>query len=262
MKFSTIKFSGLILFSALFLFSCNNDEHNEPPQLPSSASMKVDMSEMESASNKTAAKRAESNFNTAVFAAGVAKVILEANLAIPRALITAAQDQTAEAINDSEFEWTYSSAAGGQNFSIRLVATVQSSQDVDWNFFVSSSAAGIEDQLFFSGTSNFDGTMGTWTYYNLQTGDKVSDIDWEVGENATSIDFEVISDRNDNRGDTISYNFEGNTKTVVYFDASKDETSTVSYNTETLAGFIISANYNGGAKSCWDENLNNTTCSE
>ncbi len=216
--------------------------------------MSVDISEMESASNKTVAKRAESNFNTAVLAAGVAKIILEANLAIPRALITAAQDQTADAINDSEFEWKYSSAASGQNFSIRLVATVETSQHVDWNFFVSSSAAEIQDQLFFSGTSNFDGTMGTWTYYNPQNGSELSDVNWEAGENSTSVDFEVTSDRNNNRGDTITYHFDGTTKSVVYFDASEDQTSTISYNTKTLAGFIISANYNGGAKSCWDEN--------
>lgn len=262
MKFSAVKFSCIILCSTLFLFSCSNKEKSEPPQIPSSSTMKVDVSEMESVSHKSAAKLAESNFNTALIAAGVAKVILEANLAIPRALISVAQDQTAEAINDSEFEWSYSSAAGGQNYSVRLVATVESSQEVNWNFFVSSSAAGIEDQLFFSGTSNFDGTMGTWTYYDLQSGIETSHVSWEVGDNTTSVELEVRSDRNNNRGDTISYNYDGTLKTVVFYDASDDQTSTISYNTETLAGFIISANFNGGAKSCWDENLNNTTCTE
>lgn len=228
--------------------------------MPPAESMTVDVSEMESASNKSIAKAAESNFNTALVAAGVAKIILEANLAIPKALITAAQDETAEAVNNTEWEWSYDTAANGQNFGVRLSANAESTDEVTWNFYVTNSVLGLDNQIFFSGKSDYEATSGTWTYFNLESGQEVSVVTWQRTEDFTSVTLEVESDRNNNLGDTISYEFDGTVKTVVFVDVSEDETTTISYNTETMTGFIISPNYNSGAKSCWDENLNNTTC--
>ncbi|WP_421774181.1 hypothetical protein [Gracilimonas sp.] len=262
MKYRITTFTCLLLSVSLFLFSCNttNSDKN-PPEMPPPESMKVDMSEMESASNKTVAKAAESNFNTALFAAGVAKVILEANLAIPRALMTAAQDKSAEAVNGNEWEWSYTTAANGENYGVRLTASVESTDEVTWNFYVTNSELGYDNQLFFTGTSDFEATSGTWTYFDLESGNEVSVVTWNRADNEASVTLEVESDRNDNLGDSISYDFDGTIKTVVFVDVSEDETTTISYNTETMTGFIISPNYNEGAKSCWDENLNNTTCS-
>jgi len=223
--------------------------------------MSVDFSEMEAASNQSKAKLAESHFNTAVFASSIAKVILQANLAIPKALVTAAKAETPESINNSEWEWSYNTAANGQNFGVRLTATAESNDNVTWNFYVTNSAAGFDDELFFTGTSDYEATAGTWTYFDLQSGQQLSVVTWQRTDGSTSIELNVESDRNNNRGDSISYDFDGTVKTVVFIDVSEDETTTISYNTETLAGFIISPNYNEGAKSCWDGNLNNTTCS-
>ena len=228
--------------------------------MPPVESMSVDISEMEMASSKAVAKSAESNFNTALVAAGVAKIILEANLAIPKALITAAQDETADAVNNTEWEWSFDTAANGQNFGVRLTANAESNDEVMWNFYVTNSVLDLDDQIFFSGTSDYEATSGTWTYFNLETGREVSVVTWQRTEDSTSVTLDVESDRNNNLGDSISYEFDGTVKTVVFVDVSEDETTTISYNTETMTGFIISPNYNNGAKSCWDENLNNTTC--
>ena len=261
MKYRILKLVCLLLTVSVFAISCNTTNSGDnPPQMPPAESMSVDISEMESASNKQRAKLAESNFNTAVLASGIAKVILEANLAIPKALITAAQEEAYESIGNSEWEWSYNTAANGQNFGVRLTATANSNDNVTWNFYVTNSAAGLDNKLFFTGTSDYEATSGTWTYFALQSDQELSVVSWERTENTTSIELNVESDRNNNRGDSISYDFDGSVKTVVFTDVSEDETTTISYNSETLAGFIISPNYNEGAKSCWDENLNNTTC--
>lgn len=263
MKYRITSFTCLLLTASLFLFSCNTTSSDKnPPEMPPVESTSVDISEMESASNKTVAKSAESNFNTALLAAGVAKVILEANLAIPKVLITAAQDETAEVVNNSEWEWSFDTAANGQNFGVRLTANAESTDEVTWNFYVTNSVLNLDNQLFFTGTSDFDATSGTWTYFDLESGQEISVVTWQRSENSASVMLEVESDRNDNLGDTISYEFDGTVKTVVFTDVSEDETTTISFNTETIAGFIISPNYNNGAKSCWDENLNNTTCTD
>lgn len=254
--------SSILLSVIFFLYSCNSADstRNTPPELPSTETMTVDMSEMESVSNKVPAKVAESNFNTALLAVGVARIILEANLAIPKALVSAAQSATVEPTGDSEWEWRYVTAANGQNFEVRLTATVDDSDAVIWNFYVTNSSLGLEDALFFTGTSGPEGNSGTWTYFDLNTQNEVSTIEWMRSENDISIRLDVESDRNDNLGDYITYDFDGTVKSVTFFDASENATSIISFNTETNTGFIISPNYNEGAKSCWDENLNNIMC--
>lgn len=262
MKHRNSYLSCLLLSVTLFLYSCNtsNSGNDIPPELPSTETMTVDMSEMESVSNKAPAKMAESNFNTALIAVGVAKIILEANLAIPKALVSAAQNATVESTGDAEWEWNYVTAANGQNFGVMLTASIDNSDKVNWNFYVTNSSLGIEDVLFFTGTSDREGNSGTWTYFDLSTQSEVSTIEWERTENEVSIRLDVESDRNDNLGDYITYDFDGTIKSVTFFDASENNTSIISFNTETSTGFIISPNYNEGAKSCWDENLNNIMC--
>lgn len=257
------KFSFLILAAGLLLTSCSSSTESsseQPPQVPPTESMTVDISEMQNAKTQSTAKAVESNFSSALVAGSLAKLILQANLALPQALLASAQNQSAE-FENGEWVWEYNSGAQGNTFGVKLAANVESEQNVNWNFFITNSALNMDDQLFFSGSSDFEATAGTWTYYSLDDEEEISTITWERGEDMASVILEVTSDRNDRVGDSISYDFDGNTKTVVYLDASSNETTTVSYNTETLAGFIISPDYNNGEKSCWDSSLNNITCS-
>ncbi|MBO6525309.1 MAG: hypothetical protein JJ971_15885 [Balneolaceae bacterium] len=225
--------------------------------------MSADFSEMENAeNNKAKTVAAGSNFNTALVASGIAKIILEANLTIPKVLLNAAQQNDPDEIASSEWEWSYSTTAQGNSYGVRLTAATNSNSDVNWKFYVTNSAVNppLSNALFFEGNSDFNATSGSWIYYDLSTGDDVSMITWTKSENSASIDFEVTSGRNDNLGDTIKYNFDGTTKTLVYLDASSGEETTISFNTETKVGFIIAPNYNSGTKACWNENLENTAC--
>lgn len=259
MRSSSFRLSVLLASAFLFLLACNttSSEIQPPPELPPVESASVDLSEMEQVSAKSLA---EEHFNTALFTAGVAKVIIEANLAIPKVLITAAQNQSVETLNENEWEWNYSVAANGNNFSVRLTASLDNSDQVTWNFYVSNSALGLDNAKLFTGSSDYEGTMGTWTYFSLLDGREVSEVTWERTDEITSVRVEVKSDRNDNLGDTISYDFDGTIKTLVFTDVSEGEVTTISFNIEDRTGFIISPSYNEGAKSCWDQYLNNTTC--
>ena len=86
-------------------------------------------------------------------------------------------------------------------------------------------------------------------------------MEWNIDGEEKSLTLEVTSDRNSNLGDTIEYNFDGTVKTAVYTDVSSGDTITVEFNTETRVGFFISPDYNNGEKACWDEDLNNVSCS-
>lgn len=263
--------SGLILCLGFFaLISCTDNPSSadqEPPTLPPAESMQMNFSEFnEQNSQQGSAQIASaSNFSRAVVTATVMKVIVDVNLAIPRALLKAAQNTDAELNGDGEWEWSFSKTEGEHNYSVNLIATREGDDTIQWNFYVTNSQLGINNELFFNGRTSADGTEGTWSYYNLQNPDEeeVSQIEWTVnGENDVQLKLEVTSDQNDRLGDYITYTFDGTTKAVVYYDASDDETIEMQLNTETHAGYIIAPNYNNGTKACWNSNFQDIACEE
>lgn len=264
MKYLSIKTICVLLSVMLVTLSCdNNNNTSEPPTIPSEATMTADFSEMENAEKVHKSSAAESNFSTALFAAGIVKLILDVNLAIPRALTAAAQQHEPNEVADGEWEWEYSTQANQNEFGVRLLAITNSQSDVEWRFFVTNTASdpSLDNALFFQGNTNFAATSGTWIYFEPASSDQVSTLEWDTEGDEKFLKLEVTSDRNDNLGDTIEYSFDGSVKTVTYVDASNSETTTIEYNTETKAGFIISPDHNNGEKSCWDEDLNNISCS-
>lgn len=262
MKLS-IKRSILCLFITAGVFISCSDSNNDviAPQLPPSNSMNIDFSEIEqSGNNKTAAG---TNFNAALFRVGIAKLILDANVAIPKFLITAAQNKSPEEISSSEYQWRYSANNQETNFAILLTANVDANDNVEWRFYVTTNATNppLNNALLFAGDADYDGTDGTWMYYNGSDEEPLSLLKWDVDSpNDVVLNFTVLSNRNGNQDSEINYTYNGKIKTVTYIDGSNDTQTTIEYNVETKAGFIISPDYNEGEKSCWDTSLNNVPC--
>ena len=251
----------LTLITGIFISCTDSNSTSTAPPIPPSSSMSIDFSEIENSGNSKSA--AGANFNAALFRVGIAKLILDVNVAVPQTLITAAQNKNAEEVSSGEYQWRYSASNQDKSFSVLLTANVDDNDDVDWKFFVTTDATNppLNNALFFSGEADYDGSDGTWMYYD-GTDTPISSIEWDIDSaNDIEIDFMVLSNRNGNQGSEISYDFDGSYKTVVYEDGENDEQTTIEYNVETKAGFIISPDYNDGEKSCWDENLNNISCS-
>lgn len=263
MRKRALTFLTLCLLSVTLLISCTESNTNSDaitPNIPSVESMTFDLSDLDDSNQKA---KAGSNFNAAIFRAGVAKFILDANLVIPKVLITAAQDRSPEEVAEGEYQWRYSAENGDNNFSVLLTAEVDDEDNVEWNFFVTTNATDppLNNFLFFSGEADFDGSDGSWTYFDANEDEAVSKIEWDIDEDGSiDLEFSVLSDRNGNQGSEINFEFDGTIKTLVYIDGSNNTTTTIEYNTETKAGFIISPNYNNGEKSCWDESLEDITC--
>lgn len=253
----------LFLMAGLFA-SCSDSNSNEEitPVIPSAETMTIDLSDF---NNNNAKAKAESNFNAALFRAGIAKLIVDANLIIPKVLVTAAQNNSPETVAEGEYQWRYSAENGDDDFSVLLTAEVDSEDEVEWNFYVTTSATDppLNNFLFFSGEAEYDGTEGNWTYFDAQEDEAVSEIEWDIdNDGSIELEFSVLSDRNGNEGAEIDYEFDGTIKTITYVEGGSGDETTIEFNTETKTGFILSANYNNGVKSCWDENFDNTPCSE
>ena len=263
-----LKALSVSLCLLLLITACSDNpsaSNEEPPELPPAQSMQADFTMFEQ-QQKTAQlqTQASDNFTRALGTAVVMKAVVDINLAIPRALLTAAANTEASLNEKEEWEWNYSKNADGQTYSVRLVASRDGSSDVNWNFYVTNTAAGISDQLFFSGTTSADGRQGTWSYYDLQSLDaeeQVSEITWSIkGDEEVSLRLDVTSDRNENNGDFLEYKAENNIKSAAYYNADEDETTQLEWNAETKAGFIISHDYNEGQKACWDTNFQDIAC--
>ncbi|MGK7369718.1 MAG: hypothetical protein ACNS64_05845, partial [Candidatus Halalkalibacterium sp. M3_1C_030] len=189
--FSNVKkITCLVLIGAFIITSCKDDpaslNSDAPPSLPPVESMSVDVSTFDNyQQNKEAlGKQSNTNFAQAAIRAFVIKSVVELNLVIPKALLAAASQSEAEFNEDGEWVWSYTKNAGNNTYEVRLVATQESENEITWQFFVTNSTLGINDKLFFSGTTNEDGTQGTWTYYSLMSDNEepVSVTEWTVTE--------------------------------------------------------------------------------
>lgn len=258
---------GLLFLLATFvLASCGDNpaslSSEEPPQLPPIESMQVDFSTFEG--TQTAKREvANTNFSQAALRALVMKTVVDLNLAIPRALLVAAEGSEAEFNDEGQWEWSYSHTAAENNYEVRLLASAEGSSGVHWEFFVTNSLLDIDNKLLFEGTSSNDGSQGTWTYFNVtgEGNEPVSEIEWSVnGEDEVSLRLEVVSDRYNNLGDFIEYSFDGTVKKAIYFNAGQEETTELQWNVETKAGYLIAPNYNNGERACWDENFEDVVC--
>lgn len=258
----------ILLIGIVTIVSCSDNStsvSDGPPPLPPEHSMQMDFSTFDSQNRaKYATTEEVSHFAQAVIRAIVLKTVVDFNLALPRALLSAAVQSDAQLTEGEDWEWTFNKSAKGEDYGVRLVASNDGEGTIHWSFNVTNSQLGLNDQLFFSGRSNLEGTEGTWFYYDLQNpeSEEVSEITWAVnGGEDIALRFEVLSDRNDRIGDYIEYTFDGSFKTTVYYDASENTETELQWNTDTNAGYIIAPDYNDGQKACWDENLQDITCS-
>lgn len=271
----SIRTFSAILFLGLFLItSCNDNPASsteEPPQIPSAQTMTLEMDQFEEQNSQqkatgVATVQSENAFVNAATRAVIVKGVVDASLAIPRVLLQAAASAEAEFSEDGEWVWAYSKTAGEHSYEVRLVATEQDEDQVQWDFYITNTEQGLADQLLFSGISNRDGTKGIWTYYSLEgevSDEAVSTVEWTVnGEDDVQLRLEVLPDSSNNPGDYIEYTFDGTIKHAVYFDASEGATAEIQWNVETHEGFLIAPHYNNGEKACWDSELQDIACEE
>lgn len=215
--------------------------------------------------NLTAENESYSHFFNAAIRAMVMKGIVSTNLAIPKALLKAAENIEPELTDDGEWTWSYSKDANGNNFEIELIATTSSNDQVTWQMYVTNSALNIENILLFEGKVSDDGSSGSWTYYALfgdETGNEVSSITWTINnEDQVELRLEVLSGRNGNLGDYLEYSYDSPVKRATYYNADEDQVTEIEWNSETYEGYIIAPNYNNGEQSCWNSNFQNVECS-
>jgi hypothetical protein len=238
----------------------DSDDAGTPPEIPPTASMQMNYDELPSQSQQPKALTSN-NVNVAYFSAVAASLILEANLAIPKALLVGAQNNSPTYMGDGEWEWEYSASGPEGSYSVRLTALVDNNNNVEWNFYVSADNGQVtwDDVRLFSGTSTLDGTEGSWSIYRPIQGGVATTTTWMVTDETTDIEMTVYNSSDEVEA-TVAYSLNGTTKVITFENLSDDTETTIQWDTETKVGFIISTDYNNGQQACWDENFEDVAC--
>jgi len=264
----------LIIAIAVSTISCNsstNTDGGEPPQLPPSESLEMNFSFFTSSDIQPNAGTALTGMDTPYsnFLQASSRVLIlngaaTTNLALPVAVLAGAEAVEPEINGDGDWEWNYSVSGPNQQFSVRITAEQQASEQVSWNAYVSNSTLNLDSKLFFSGFSSSDNSFGGWTFYQLfglNSGAALSELNWNI-ENISeaTLELEILSNRLNRFGNVITLEKINSVKKTTYTDADESIITEIQWDTDTREGTLTTPDYNGGEQACWDSNFLNTEC--
>ncbi len=195
---------------------------------------------------------------------GVVSVVVGANLVIPAA-VTAAATKAEPTVEDGTWIWERTTTIQNADVTFRLEGT-PAGREVDWRMRIASVDGGTgavgEDYDLYTATTSLDGTTGSWDLFYLidEVPTRVLTADYEV---RTEADREVtfrIPDGREAAGSSVRYQVDGDTKIFDWTAQPGDLRTHVEWDAATRIGFIEADDYNGGVRSCWNENLDNAAC--
>ncbi|MBN2105717.1 hypothetical protein JW835_16890 [bacterium] len=255
-----------IVISHLFIIVCEknpSESENTPPVMPPQESMMIDLSNFSvggnQSLNKSSLPQAKTHFGLAVLTLGLVNISVMLHLTVPVYIFGRALLEKPELQSDGKFHWTYSTVYQLFNYEADLAGWVDVSEtEVNWEMYVTQAKRGLDHYRWYDGHCNLDATAGDWTFYDASQPDQqnpVIQINWQIqSETDRSLVFANIFEGDENIGDQLIYQIDGDSARVQYLDASEGTTAKIVWNTETIAGYIQAPNYNEGKPGRWDEN--------
>jgi hypothetical protein len=259
----------------LWLAACEKNptaSKSQKPDLPPQSSMVVDLNVFNNAAQLSNAgadqTNAGLNFIAARLTVGAINLAVFAHMSVPVLTFAAALSQEPALKDDGKWHWVYSvSNASGQQFQADLAGWIDESAQVSrWEMRMSTTGLGapLNNFLWYTGQASRNNGSGQWDIYDAaqpSNSVKVVHIDWDHPSTANAtLKFTVVKPQVPENGDVLTYKAENSSRSVTYFDQSANSTLQIFWDEVTHAGYIIAPNYNNGQKSCWDSQLNDTTC--
>jgi hypothetical protein len=261
--------AAILIVAHVALVSCSEDpagnDKPQQPALPPAASMTVDFSTLTNPSSMPKVAQPGLNYLNAAARVAIINASVVIVMSVPVAVFVAAFSQTPTLGNDGKYHWKYSTSTSGNSFTADLSGSVDlSTQESVWEMRISSTVLSLNNFLWYDGRAKLNNSSGYWDFYDpAQPGSKVDvlHLDWTYAStsNAT-LSFEVVKDGAPEKGDSLNYAVAGNNLTVSFFDASASETTEISWDKTTGAGYLIAPTYNGGQKACWDSTKADVVC--
>ena len=207
----------LLLAGGLFLaaqlgtgIGCSDDEKETEPdptfpgQTPSTATMQIDLSELNDSGSPLAAGPCHTGSFLLV---SIANGLVATALILPIATLGATVQNEPVYVGNQTWRWSASGGSGSNAWSAEFDGHLASAVSVEWTMRVSGTTLDLDDFVWYTGLSNLAASSGSWTFYDP------SDLD-EVGETMYStydvpsadvgtLTFENRNDDSDGNGDEL-----------------------------------------------------------
>lgn len=251
-----------LLVAVLVLVGCDTgaDGGDTTPTPPPATAFALD-ADFPPSSARVAAG---ANFLNAAGRYGIVSAVVGVNLIIPKA-VTDAATRAEPFVEDGTWIWETTTRIQSADVTFRLEGTPDG-REVDWRMRITSVDGGTgeigEDFDLYTATTSLDGREGSWQLNYVIDGEptRVLTADYEVrAEDDRELTFRVPEGR-EGGGSSVLYRVDGDTQVFDWFNRPGDVRTLVEWDRETRLGFIEADDYNGGARACWDADLNDASC--
>ena len=234
------------------------DPQAEAPVLPDASKMQVDLGFFDQA--KTCEKSFDrQNFFNAYLRAVVVTAMTELVMAPPVAAFSLAIHTVPSYQPDGSWLWVYTYVNGAEEAQIRLRGTVVGG-GVDWALRVSVPGEGLEDELWFDGSTRDDGDRGLWTFYDFNLAGKpaVAELEWSHGASENLLRLTAL--HGEDAGNELAFSVDGDEHRIDYAAGDGSEAWFIRWLAFDGSGSLMVPDYNGGAEACWDDEQYDVDC--
>lgn len=264
-KITLVLFLAAIFACSIIITGCKKKEKEVPPPIPPKSTMAIDVSNFGGTSQKNVLDTNQ-NWNRAAFTVGVWNAILFVNLAVPVTAFIESFKHTPVQLSDGTWEWTYSGWAFLQNYSAKLQGKTDGSQ-ISWKMYLSVTGK-FSNFLWFTGTSNTEGTLGTWDLNkDPDMPQPYIHIDWSRDNSlgTASVKYtDVLATDTVWYNGYVQYGLTTNSPNNAYYTiykASTGSTTNIEWNTTAKDGRIKSHEwYSDDQWHCWNSSHMNIVC--
>ncbi|WP_200975131.1 hypothetical protein [Echinicola sp. 20G] len=262
---------GIFLAVLVLLGSCTKDDEqpngqqSEKPTMPPESSMAPDMTMFDDQGSEGSREIAVGNWAYAAINVGVYSMILYSHLAVPVTAFKATVDVEA-VYNESQELWVWEKGfqvEGKGSYEVRLTADVDG-QEVAWTGYISGE--GVNNFVWFTGTSKLNGEMGAWELYESPSSSSVWlsnswEYDHEAAKGTTTF---TVEKEGENKGSSITYGVDGSMdmdRSVMINNVSSGDEIYVNWSKEGSYGRVMSEmHFDDELYHCWDASLQDTQC--
>lgn len=258
------------LFS-LTLASCKlkTEETGSAPTLPETSSFVMSFDDFDAGAARDSAMNlvvaSTSNYNYAAVNVGVWNLVLQVGLIVPVASFVEAFNHDAKKQSDGSWLWAYAFSVAGIPHTAKLYGKVVNNA-VEWDMYISR-AGGYTDFHWYEGSSNIDGTQGTWTLMkDPDNAHAFLSIEWHRNATAGTSDIQYtnIEDGTSGFGDYIHYGVTTDATYNAYYDiydalndVDQPNLLEIEWNRTTTAGRVKNLAHFGNADwQYWDASHN------
>ncbi|MEZ4650895.1 MAG: hypothetical protein R3E97_19340 [Candidatus Eisenbacteria bacterium] len=254
----------LLLAGGLFLaaqlgagIGCSDDDEGPEPdptfpgQTPTTASMQIDLSELNDSGSPATFGPCHS---TSFLLVTIANGFVATALILPIATLGATVQNEPVYVGDQTWRWSASGGSGGGAWTADFEGHLASATVVEWTMIVNGTDLDLEDFVWYTGVSNLAASSGSWTFYDPWDLDEVGETLYSTyvvqSEDVGNLTFENRNDDGDGFGDLLTYDANDDDLAVSFYDASEDGTLSVAWSKSSGVGQLTTIQ---GETCCWGE---------